>query len=209
MRSAVGDRLRWHVVVVALGPLPPAALGLAIGRPVLLAAAPLWWWAGHAVHERSRRRRADVVERSAVAAVDELIQHLKGGGSLGAALRARADGVGTATDAPGQLQLIEVTLDVLVRRGGAALPSLERLNDTLRSANALRAEAAAQAAQATASATMMAVLPAVFVLAVAGLDGTVRAFYLGHPLGAACLGTAVGLSHVGWWLQLRMIGASS
>lgn len=195
--------------------------GIALGSPAVAVVTPLaalWGW--HAwrqalVVARTQERRRRRVER-----VDELIQQLKAGASLGAALRAdgsapRFDRAAVERAGSGRVEettegdvLVATTVAVLAARGGAALPSLERLSDTLRSADAATAEARAQAGQATASATVLAVLPGVFALVLAAADARLRTFYLVEPLGALCLAASVALSHLGWWLMQHLIGSA-
>lgn len=187
------------LVVAGVG----AALGLALGSPsaaVLVPMVSAWLW--HWRRRTTRARRRGSRRRAAIDDVDRLIQQLKAGGSLPteAAGRGRATTPVLADD-----ELVVTTLRVLAQRGGEALPSLERLSDTLRSAQAMEAEARAQAAQATASASVMAALPVVFLVALAVIDGRLRSFYLFHPLGAICLTSAVALTHLGWWLMERLI----
>ncbi|MEL7207301.1 MAG: hypothetical protein AAGK32_03555 [Actinomycetota bacterium] len=182
--ATVGGWLTGSATVVALVPM-----GLA--------------WAGHVRHRRRRSRQRSARRSAAIAAVDALIQRLKAGGTLRQATG--PDGVGL--DAVVDDELVATTLQVLTRRGGRALPSLERLSDTLRSAHAMEREARAQAGQATASAALMVILPLAFAVALALIDDRLRTFYLWHPLGTACLAVAVALSHLGWWLMERTIEA--
>lgn len=104
--------------------------------------------------------------------------------------------------------LLVRTLLVLVQRGGPALPALERLDDTLRSARWVEQEAAAQASQATASALALAVLPGLFVAVLAVLDADLARFYAFHPLGATCLTLSALLAYTGWWWMQRIVAAS-
>ncbi len=97
------------------------------------------------------------------------------------------------------------TLWVLVQRGGPAVPALERLNDTLRSAQWVEQETTVQASQATASALALAGLPALFVAALVALDHRLARFYGFEPLGAVCLITSGLLSYLGWWWMHRII----
>lgn len=117
--------------------------------------------------------------------------------------RAGAGGSGATAAA-----LLVRTLLVLVQRGGPALPALERLDDTLRSARWVDQETAAQASQATASALALAVLPALFVVVLAVLDADLARFYAFHPLGAVCLAGATLLAYAGWWWMHRIITRS-
>ena len=188
------------VVISGLAATVIASPTLAVLPPALVG------WACHARLRALRRRRSIRAEKCAIAAVDTLIQDLKAGGSLGATLRRNQSMTEAVVGSPDG-RLVEATLGVLVQRGGRAVPSLERLNDTLRSAHALRAEVVAQAGQATASASLMAALPAVFVAALALADERLWAFYLYRPTGTACLLTSAGLSHLGWWSMQRVIEA--
>lgn len=104
--------------------------------------------------------------------------------------------------------LLVLTLLVLVQRGGPALPALERLDDTLRSARWVEQETAAQASQATASALALAALPALFVTVLALLDADLARFYAFHPLGAACLAGSAALAYAGWWWMHHIVTAS-
>lgn len=128
---------------------------------------------------------------------------LRAGLGLDRALaRQRSAPVEDGSVAGPSLDLVVTTLAVLVERGGPALPSLERLNDTLRSAGWIEAEARTQAAQATASAAVLAALPAVFVIALVLLDDRLARFYAFDPVGSACLLGAATLAYGGWaWMQ--------
>lgn len=97
------------------------------------------------------------------------------------------------------------TMAVLVERGGPALPSLERLSDTLRSSQALQAENEMQAGQATASSAALVALPGLFIAGLAVADERLRRFYFLEAGGAACLLGAGLLSYFGWWLMQRLI----
>lgn len=103
------------------------------------------------------------------------------------------------------LRLTFATLAVLVQRGGPALPALERLDDTLRSAHWLEQEARVQAAQATTSAITLAALPVVFAGGLAVLEPDLARFYCFEPFGAACLVVSGLLSYLSWWWMHRII----
>ncbi len=124
-------------------------------------------------------------------------------------LVAHSDTQSEPTDRSGSLrgfQLFATTMIVLVERGGPALPSLERLNNTLRSARWIESEVEAQAAQATASALLLAALPGVFVVALGLMDDGMADFYIKRPAGTACILVAGCLSYLGWlWMQ-RLTG---
>ncbi|MGI9611555.1 MAG: type II secretion system F family protein [Acidimicrobiales bacterium] len=108
---------------------------------------------------------------------------------------------------PAALDLLVDTLDVLVVRGGPALASLERLNDTIRSAAWVEAEVRLQAGQATASAAVLAGLPFLFAGGLAALDHRLANLYLREPIGAGCLLVAFSLSMIGWRWMTRLVRA--
>ncbi len=149
---------------------------------------------------------------------DEVLARIRAAADAGAGLEmalarvaASRAGAGTASaagpDRSGVTLLIR-TLLVLVQRGGPALPALERLDDTLRSARWVEQETAAQAGQATASALALAALPGLFVTVLALLDADLARFYAFHPLGAACLTLSALLAYAGWWWMHRIVVAS-
>ena len=195
--------------------------GLVLSSPTVAAGGPLaaglWWHWSKAAGRRaaSKAARADVVDL-----VDRLIQHLKTGGSLRRALRdSGGDRIVVALTPPAlgssavevtprptpELRLFMSTMAVLVERGGPALPSLERLSDTLRSSQALQAENEMQAGQATASSAALVALPGLFIAGLAVADERLRRFYFLEAGGAACLLGAGLLSYFGWWLMQRLI----
>ncbi|MEZ5407775.1 MAG: hypothetical protein R2761_07105 [Acidimicrobiales bacterium] len=146
---------------------------------------------------------------------DEVLAGIRAAADAGAGLEmalaraaARAAGAGMVGGDGGGVGLLVRTLLVLVQRGGPALPALERLDDTLRSARWVEQETAAQASQATASAQALAALPALFVAGLALLDADLARFYAFHPLGAACLTTSALLGYAGWWWMHRLVAAS-
>ncbi len=131
---------------------------------------------------------------------------LRAGMGLDRALGFQRSGAGPP-DQPPDLGVYLDTVAVLVARGGPALPSLERVNETIRSGRAVEAELDVQAGQATASAFLLAALPALFVVGLGALDRRLLVFYLVEPLGAACLAVAAALSYLGWWWMAGVIGA--
>lgn len=148
---------------------------------------------------------------------DEVLARIQAAADAGAGLEtalarvaANRAGVGPAAAGPDRsgVTLLVRTLLVLVQRGGPALPALERLDDTLRSARWVEQETAAQASQATASALALAALPGLFVAVLALLDTDLARFYAYHPLGAACLALAALLAYSGWWWMHRIVAAS-
>ncbi|MFV0524170.1 MAG: type II secretion system F family protein [Acidimicrobiales bacterium] len=216
------------------GVVAATVLGLLAGSPLLTVAPAFLAAAGTHRRRRAaaRRRRLRLAEDLA-GYVDELIQRLAVGGSLAAAVRdpttlpdpasplaqamapfRRALAAGAALDdalatladpAPSGAELLVGTLRTLADRGGPAVPSLERLSDTVRSAHALDQELRAQAGQATASAGALTALPGLFAAAMAALDPRLASLYLRHPAGAACLVGAGLLSHAGWWWMDRLV----
>lgn len=157
---------------------------------------------------------------------DEVLSGIRAAADAGAGLElalARAAGTRGSGAGPGSsvvsgagrkgahgsdVALLVLTLLVLVQRGGSALPALERLDDTLRSARWVEQETAAQASQATASALALAALPALFVTVLALLDADLARFYAFHPLGAACLAGSAALAYAGWWWMHHIVTAS-
>ncbi len=149
---------------------------------------------------------------------DEVLARIRVAADAGAGLemalaRVATSEVGAGTafaagpDRSGVTLLVR-TLLVLVQRGGPALPALERLDDTLRSARWVEQETAAQASQATASALALAALPGLFVAVLALLDADLARFYAFHPLGAACLVLSALLAYAGWWWMHRIVALS-
>lgn len=130
---------------------------------------------------------------------------LSHGLGLDASLRMLRSGLATDPDRPVALDRVVDVLEVLVGRGGPALPSLERLNDTIRSAEWIDAEVRLQAGQATASAVVLAGLPLLFAGGLAALDPRLAHLYLYEPVGAACLFVAAGLSYGGWRWIARIV----
>lgn len=223
---------RW---ISTVGVFAAMAGGLVVGSPTLVVGTPLIWVAWR--HWSAFARRRSETERLSAELppfIDGLVQQLKAGRSLATVLRA---GVGPAAEGPVSVHLRPVesalaagfrleaalariehsqppgidlvvnTLLTLVRRGGPAVPSLERLNDTLRSAQWVDLEVRAQAAQATASAGALAGLPVVFIVGLGLIDGRLARFYLYNPIGAICLITAGLLSYLGWWWMQHLIAS--
>ena len=184
------------------------------------------WLRVESVDRRRRRLQAELPPY-----LDELAQRLGSGASLPQALRVTEGGptldrwlvplrVGLsiglglrcsievlrdrAAGEPGRPATLDLLIDalhVLVVRGGPARPSLERLNDTVRSAAWIDSEARVQAGQANASAVLLAGLPILFAAGLALLDPRLARFYAFDPLGAACLLSAACLAYGGWrWM---------
>ncbi|MGF1595546.1 MAG: hypothetical protein ACFCVK_01215 [Acidimicrobiales bacterium] len=150
---------------------------------------------------------ADRVDGEGATALRRRLAPVSAGLAAGLGLAAslgRVDGAVGVGEVDG-IGLTVQTLRVLVLRGGPAVPSLERLDDTLRSSRAVELEARAQAAQATASSAALAVLPALFAAGLAALDHRVARFYAFEPLGAACVVAAAALSYGGWWWMQHLV----
>lgn len=190
-------------------------IGIVSASPTLILGAPLgalFSWHGSLDVQRRldlRRGRNEVIEL-----VDQVIQRLKTGSSLSSAVAAcglddlvieQAVPSSSTVEAHPEHRLLATTLLVLTTRGGSALPSLERLSDTLRSSAALAMETDTQAGQATASAMALAALPGLFIVALAAAQQSLRQFYLFEVAGTACLLGAAVLSYAGWSVMQRVI----
>lgn len=100
------------------------------------------------------------------------------------------------------LRLLAIAVVVLVESGGPAGPAIERLSEMLRARQAGLDEVRTQASQANASAAVLAVLPLVFALLLAGADHRIARFYFSSLLGAACIVGSLLLVAAGWtWIQ--------
>ena len=158
----------------------------------------------------SQALRATTGSRPVESHLVPLRSTLSAGLGLDAAVRRQRAHLAAA--APSDLQALHLfvnTIAVLVDRGGPALPSLERLNDTLRSVQWIDSEVETQAAQATASALVLAALPGLFVVGLIALDRRLMDFYLFQLSGAVCLTVAFALSYLGWWWMNRIIRGRS
>ncbi len=176
--------------------------------------------AGGSLSQSLRAVTSDRGPRSAPAGrsgPDDVLAGIRAAADAGAGLElALARAAATGRAGPGAVRaaggngvaLLVRTLLVLVQRGGPALPALEQLDDTLRSARWVEQETAAQASQATASALALAALPALFVAVLALLDADLARFYAFHPLGAACLAGSAVLAYGGWWWMHRIVVSS-
>ncbi len=100
------------------------------------------------------------------------------------------------------LRLLAIAVVVLVESGGPAGPAIERLSETLRAHQAGLEETRTQASQATASAAVLAGLPLMFALLLAGADHRIARFYFSSMLGAVCIVGSLLLVAAGWtWIQ--------
>lgn len=150
-----------------------------------------------------------VRETPVPASLTERLQPLRWGLSFGLGLQASLgllrSRLAADPEHPPAFDLLVDTIDVLVLRGGPTLPSLERLNDTIRSAEWVEAEVRLQAGQATASAVVLTGLPLLFAGGLAALDHRLARFYLYDPVGAACLLTAGVLAYGGWRWMAQLV----
>lgn len=121
----------------------------------------------------------------------------------GATLRDAAERLARSQDS--SMQLVAVTLLVLTRSGGPAVPALQRLRHTLMGVVNVRQQAASEASQSLASASLLVAAPAIFACAVAALEPSAADLYLYEPIGAACVLAAVALSYLGWWWIQRAV----
>ncbi len=100
------------------------------------------------------------------------------------------------------LRLLAIAVVVLTESGGPAGPAIERLSETLRARQAGLDEVRTQASQAMASAAVLAGLPLVFALLLAGADHRIARFYFSSMLGAVCIVGSLLLLAAGWaWIQ--------
>lgn len=198
------------------------ALGVVIGRT--------HWRRSFAAPRRRRRGTDELLDH-----LEAVLQHLRAGATLLAALRQAPSGpilaatlrplraglaVGlgmdrsielqrrrSAGDDPPALDAFVDAIAILHGRGGPALPALERVDDTLRSARAIEAEVEVGAGQAMASAALLAALPAVLIVGLSALDARLAAFYLSDPVGTVCVATTGMLSYGSWWWMTWLVRA--
>lgn len=102
-------------------------------------------------------------------------------------------------------ELLVATVVALEASGGSAADAMDRVGDALRERCAARADARTQAQQAISSAAVMAALPLLFGLAAAVAEPGVGHLFRSTWLGAACAGSAVALTILGWEWQRRLI----
>ncbi len=103
-------------------------------------------------------------------------------------------------------ELLTVTIVALEATGGSATEAVDRVGDALRERCAARADARTQAQQAISSAAVMAALPLLFGFVAALAEPGVGHLYRSTWVGAACAGSAVLFTIVGWEWQQRLIG---
>ena len=114
-----------------------------------------------------------------------------------------------AEDRDPALRLLADALAISGSTGGSHVRAVAAVIDAVRERAALQREARALASQAQTSAVVLVILPVAFALAVAALDSKVRAFYVGSPLGPACVIGGGILDVLGAWLMLRLVRAVS
>lgn len=110
-----------------------------------------------------------------------------------------------AEDRDPALRLLADALAISGSTGGSHVRAVDAVIDAVRERAALQREARALASQAQSSAVVLVVLPIAFALAVATLDPRVRAFYVGSPLGLACVVGGGILDVLGALLMLRLV----
>ncbi|MGN6696175.1 MAG: type II secretion system F family protein [Aquihabitans sp.] len=127
-------------------------------------------------------------------------------------LRVRAGaGVQSAVDAwvgedrDPALRLLADALAISGSTGGSHVRAVDAVIDAVRERAALHREARALASQAQMSAVVLVILPIAFAVAVGALDPRVRAFYVGSPLGPACVAGGCALDVLGAVLMLRLV----
>lgn len=213
-------------VMVTMGGLAVASPTLAVGPWLVVIAWKRWAQLASADAEQ-RQLHAELPPF-----LDALAQRMVAGGSLSQALQATPAGpavaarlrpmtiglslglglqasIGvlrsrqaTAHNRSSAFDLLVDTFSILIARGGRALPSIERLNDTIRSAVWIDDEIHVHAGQAKASAMMLAALPFLFAVGLAALDRRLAHLYLYEPIGTAYLTIAFGLSYGSWrWMN--------
>ncbi|MEM9651876.1 MAG: hypothetical protein AAGA65_07250 [Actinomycetota bacterium] len=160
-------------------------------NPTLFTSGPLLVLLVRAEYRRRNRLRVEREQEEAVVhLVDRMIAGLRSGSSL-AQVHREADGLSH--------QLLAVTVDQLLHKGGPAIPALQRLRHTLVGRVNGRRRARAESAQALVSAGLLLVAPVVFAVAVAAVDPAMARFYRSDPVGAVCVFVAVALAGVGWF----------
>ena len=105
--------------------------------------------------------------------------------------------------------LLADALAISSATGGSHLRAVDAVIDAVRDRAALEREVRALASQAEASAVVLVLLPVGFALAVAAFDPRLRAFYLGLPLGPACIAGGLVLDACGAFVMLRLVRAVS
>jgi tight adherence protein B len=183
--------------------------------------------------DRARRRRAERLRAAEVTdACLALVGELRAGqpppAALGsaagafpsllgsAAAKARLggdvpDALRTAAGAPGAGALVAVAAawEVCERSGAGLADALARVADSLRAEEAVRREAAGQLASVRATTRLLAVLPVITLLALAGGGGRPLAFLLGHPVGLTCLVVGASLTSAGLLWVERLVRSAT
>lgn len=103
------------------------------------------------------------------------------------------------------LRLLADALAISGSTGGSHVRAVDAVIDAVRERAALQREARALASQAQTSAVVLVILPFAFAVAIAALDPRVRAFYVGSPLGAACMVGGCVLDVLGALLMVRLV----
>jgi tight adherence protein B len=210
-----GWLLRWPLLVSGSAVLIVAAVGFAVGGPVL--AVVLAAYLGGAVvvvRRRLLRQQQLAARREVVDAVAGLAADLRAGLGVARAMTAVEPAVDRAVVAGAEAAVVAMRISgavAVAQTSGAPLADvLERLDTHLRAVDRARATAAAQAAGAHASAGLLAILPVagVGLGSVIGVDPW--AVLLRTPVGAAALLVAVTLQLLGlvWAARLARVEVS-
>lgn len=176
---------------VVVGVAAAAAVGLAVGGPVLaVVAAAYAGLGGRVVLRRAERRRSVAARRVSLAGL----------AGLAADLRAGLPPAGQVTGefAAGRLERLTAAVWRLAERTGAPAADLvERIEADARAADRAAASAAAQAAGAQATALLLAGLPAAGIGLGVMMGANPVEVLLHTPLGAACALGALMLQGAG------------
>jgi Flp pilus assembly protein TadB len=103
------------------------------------------------------------------------------------------------------LRLLADALAISGSTGGSHVRAVDAVIEAVRERAALQREARALASQAQTSAVVLVILPIAFAFAVGALDARVRGFYIGSPLGPACIVGGCVLDVLGALLMLRLV----
>jgi tight adherence protein B len=104
-------------------------------------------------------------------------------------------------------RLLADALAISASTGGSHLRAIDAVIDAVRDRAALQREVRALASQAQTSAVVLVLLPVAFAVAVAVVDPRVRDFYVGSPLGPACIVAGLVLDLAGAGIMLRLVRA--
>jgi tight adherence protein B len=197
---------RHRRVAAAGGAAVGVCAGLLFGPVAGVVAATYAGCAGHAAVRalRDRERRRGLAR--AIEAVGMLAADLRAGVPVPIAVEASRVELGACADVADRVRAATAVAD---RTGAPLADVLDRLDADLRAGVRLRAAGAAQAAGARVSAWLLAVLPLAGVALGPAIGADTTRVLLHTPLGAACLGVAVGLQLGGLAWSARLARAAS